>query len=457
MPVACENPWGLRQRLFLALAVPLVVVAIVSAGLDFLVARDTANSAHDAALADAVFDLEAHFRTHDQGGAINLAEEAEAMIRSSAPDMLYFSVKNRQGTVLAGDIDLPDFPAAPGKVLNFSDGRFRESRVRAVVHRFRSANDEFTVQILETTKKRQESSRRILSAMILPNLAVIFVTLVIVLLGVRQGLLPLRALEQEIANRSVTDLSEIPAERQPFEIRPVVRRLNELFALLSTSQAAQQRFIGDAAHQLRTPLAGLQTQLDLATQEGVFKAYPERQGRLEEASTRIGHLLNQLLVFARAENAQAFQRAMETVDLSALVEKAASVFIDRALAKEIDLGFEIESVEVQGMPWLLGEALNNLIDNALRYTPSGGVITVRCGIRDASPYLEVDDNGPGIADAHLPHVFERFFRAPGAGSDGCGLGLPIVQEIASLHAAEISLVNLPDGGLRSTLRFPPST
>ncbi len=448
-----HSPWGLRQRLIVALAVPLVIIAIVSAALDYRVARQTADSAHDAALADAVFDLEAHFRTHDKDIVVDLAEEAEAMIRSSTPDMLYFSVRNQAGKTIAGDSGLPQFEQPAGNEIRYVDGVYRGLKVRAAVHHFRTPKHELSVVIVETTKKRQESSHRILQAMVLPNLAVIIATLLVILLAVRQGLLPLHLVEREIASRSASDLREIDLVEQPQEIRPMLKRLNELFGMLREAHSAQQRFIGDAAHQLRTPLAGLQTQIDLAASEKIFEQHPERLARLEEATARIGHLLTQLLVFARAETASPALNTFETVALEEIVEKAATTFLDASLAKQIDLGFEIAPAHVQGIPWLLREALGNLIDNALRYTPQGGVVTVRCGQAGNRCFLEVEDSGPGIPTDQMERVFERFYRVPGSPGDGCGLGLPIVHEIAQVHNAKVDIENLPGGGLRIRIAF----
>src|SRR6185369_17161280 len=160
-------------------------------------------------------------------------------------------------------------------------------------------------------------------------------------------------------------LREIELAGTPAEIRPMLRRLNELFTLLREAAEVQQRFIADAAHQLRTPLAGLQTQLDLAAGEGAFTHNAERLAHIEEATTRIGHLLSQLLTYARAETANPVDRTFETVALDQLVEKSASTFLDAALAKNIDLGFEIAPASVPGLSWMLQEALGNLIDNAI--------------------------------------------------------------------------------------------
>jgi two-component system sensor histidine kinase TctE len=234
----------------------------------------------------------------------------------------------------------------------------------------------------------------------------------------------------------------------------MLTRLNRLFALLRQASAGQQRFLADAAHQLRTPLTGLQTQIELAAAEGRFDGDVERRQRFDEATRRIAHLIDQLLLFARAEAAGAAP-LFEPVSLPTLLEQAASIFLDQALAREIDLGFEVAPATVVGIPSLLREALANLIDNALRYTPAQGVVTVRCGCRDQHAFLEVEDDGPGIPPAAREQVFERFTRLPAAPGNGCGLGLAIVREIAELHSAMVELAN-PDGGrgLRIALLFP---
>lgn len=447
-----RSPPGLRQRLILALLLPMLLILIGSSTLDFHTAGKMADQTHDQALADTVFDLESHIGTKKNSG-LDLGEEAEAILRSNAPDTLFFSVRNAQGLTLAGDTDLSTFaPPASSRQIVFSDANYRGQPVRVALLRVTRTGGDFLITVAETTHRRQQSRHRILAAMVLPTLAVILATLLVVVLGVRQGLLPLHAVEYEIARRSANDLREIDLASAPIEIHPMLGRLNELFALLQKTAQIQQRFIADAAHQLRTPLAGLQNQLDLAAGEGAFGGNSERRERIEEATRRISHLLSQLLAYAQTEAANPAVVGQQPVPLQPLLENAASEFIDAALAKDIDLGFDIAPATVAGVPWMLHEALGNLIDNALRYTPPGGVVTVRCG-SDAAPFIEVDDSGPGIPEAQRQNVFERFYRIPGTSGDGCGLGLPIVREIAHLHKAEVELLASPAGGLRVRIGF----
>ncbi|MGE5471767.1 MAG: sensor histidine kinase [Bacteroidota bacterium] len=449
------QPPGLRRRLIVALSIPLILILCVSSLLDYRLARETSDSANDQALADAVFDLESHIRSQPSLAAgMDLTQESEAMLRSNAPDKVYFSIRDSSQRLLAGDADIPEFAMPSGAGVAFADALYHDETVRVAVRRVSLPEAPIFITVLGTTQKRMLSRQKILTAMLLPNLAVIVAALLAVLFGVRQGLLPLELVEREIASRSPSDLCRIDLATSPREIHPMLQRLNELFALLDEAYAAQNRFIADAAHQLRTPLAALQTHIDLAVGEGAFAGNAGRQQSIEEATARLERLLGQLLSSARAEAAGSVAERMEPVWLDRVAEKSASDFFDAALAKGIDLGFDICPVAIIGQPWLLQEALANLIDNAIRYTPDCGVITVRCGETGGKPFLEVEDDGPGIAEEHQAKIFQRFYRVPGSPSNGCGLGLPIVREIAELHGAAVLLVRRDSGGLCVRLQFP---
>lgn len=444
---------GLRQRLLLAILVPLAVVFAISVIFGYRLAQETANAAFDLSLTDTALDIASHVESGEML-RVELSGEAETMLRRDSADQIYFSVRDRNGALLAGDADLPVIGRAFAPLPTFEDRPFRGAATRSVGYRMNTKHGEVLITVAETLSKRQTASRRILAAMVVPTLVVILATFLAVYFGVRQGLEPLTTIEREIAARSPSDLHAIDAQGTPREISPLLARLNALFALLRQAYAGQQRFLADAAHQLRTPLTGLQTQIELATAEGRFDGDEERLKRLDEATKRIAHLVDQLLLFARAEAAGAAP-VFESVSLTTLLEQAASIFLDQALAREIDLGFEVAPATVVGTPSLLREALANLIDNALRYTPARGVVTVRCGCRGQHAFLEVEDDGPGIPLSARAQVFERFSRLPAAPGNGCGLGLAIVHEIAELHRATVELADAADGrGLRIALLFP---
>lgn len=447
-------PLGLRQRLLLWILLPLIAVFIGSIMLDYRLAQETANTAYDHSLNNAALDIAAYIRTAGLNPELHLAPEAEAMLRSDAMDKIYFAVRRSDHQLLAGDADLPVYPGSLNEPPTFVDGFYRDEKIRATTRRIAVQGNEITITVAETMRERDQASNRILVAISVPNLVIIAATLLVIYFGVRRGLAPLVHVENQIASRSPRDLRALDIEHAPREIRPMLTRLNELFDSLRLASAAQQRFLADAAHQLRTPLAGLQTQIELVAAEGKYLRNEERLARIEESVERIAHLVTQLLIYAQTEPATSANQIFQPVALHELAESAASTFIDRALTKNIDLGFEIRPATTDGIAWMLREALGNLIDNALRYCPAGSTITVRSGIHSGHPYLAVEDNGPGISVEEREKVFERFYRIPGSIGGGCGLGLPIVQEIAHLHAATIIFSETEGGGLTVTLSFP---
>jgi len=277
--------------------------------------------------------------------------------------------------------------------------------------------------------------------------------------AVGRGLAPLEALRREVESRSHRDLSALPVEQTPQEVRPLISAMNELLDRLSLALASQQRFIAHAAHQLRTPIAGLKTQTELAmrqTPPGGDAQVTLKQ--LRSATEQATRLVNQLLSLARAEPPTGGVQITEDIDLVSLARSATTDWVPRALEGKVDLGFDAtsEHLRVEGDAFLLREMLNNLLDNAIRYTQPGGQVTVRVSRTASSrPVLTVEDNGPGIPEAERVRVFERFYRVLGTGTEGCGLGLAIVREIAQSHGAEVKLTPAAAGtGTVARIIFP---
>jgi two-component system sensor histidine kinase TctE len=257
--------------------------------------------------------------------------------------------------------------------------------------------------------------------------------------------LPLAELQERIRARPEDDLSPIPPNQVPEEITPLVRSLNEMLERLKLSIDMQKRFIADAAHQMKTPLAGMRMQSELAlrqTDQGEIHRSLEQLAKSSEAATR---LVNQLLALARAENQPQAGAAFLPIELGELARSTVQDWVQASFNYKIDLGFEppVEEVPIAGRPLMLREMLSNLIDNALRYTPRGGAVTVRVRRAGDHGIVEVEDNGPGIPPAERVHVFERFYRILGSNAEGSGLGLAIVREIAQQHGAELDLFSNP--------------
>lgn len=428
-------------------------VFAISVVFDFRLARQTIDAAYDHSLADAALDIASHINASGAEPQFSLSSEAEEMLRSDVADIIYFSVVGMDGRLLAGDKDLPLHPVRAFGSPRFANDEYQGQAIRLATLKTQAGKGQVMVTVAETMKKRDAASRAILTAMIVPSVALIVAALLIIYFGVRLGLSPLNEIESEVARRSPRDLRPLDLSHAPREIHPLLHRLNELFLLLRNAAAAQERFLADAAHQLRTPLAGLQTQVEIAAQSDYFSSDPERLVRIEQATERIRHLIRQLLLFARSEASAVADQSFKAVALNHLAEDSASIFIDRALAKNIDFGYEIAAAEVQGINWMLREALGNLIDNAIKYTPSGGSITVKCGTRDGCPFLSVEDSGPGIPIDERDKVFGRFYRISETAVEGCGLGLAIVREIADLHGAQTVLSDSEYGGLAIMLLF----
>ena len=449
-----RSPLGLRQRLLLTLTLPLLAVFALSVFMDYRLARQTTDLAYDQSLDYDLLDVIAHIQTSDQTLTQELSEEADFMLRRDPLEKAYLSVRDSTGKLIAGDGGLPFIRVGDSASIHYLDGNYQGQAMRMVTRKLAAADGDVTVTMAATTVKRERARRQILTTMILPNIALIIAVILAVYFGVRNGLKPLDQVERDIAARSPRDLRELEVETALPDIRPILLRLNQLFVLLREATASQQRFLADAAHQLRTPVAGLQAQLDLLTAESVGSPQEERLARIEDAIERINRLVSQLLTYAQAEPSASASQLFETVALHDLVEKSASVFIDRAIAKNIDLGFAIAPASAQGVPWMLREILGNLIDNALHYTPENGVVTVSSGVENGHPFIKVEDSGPGIPADEREKVFDRFYRIPGSPGGGCGLGLAIAREVAAFHDAQLQLSDSADKGLRVTLLFP---
>lgn len=456
-PYRPERPQRtLRKRLLVSLLAPLAAMLLISLAADYHIAFDPADEAYDHALVDDTVALAG--RVHASGTAIevDLPAAAEAVLRSNGRDQEFLAVRGPDGLLLAGDADLQPGPAMPGHRPALSNATLRGEKVRKASYRLETPSGPVTVVVAETTRKRERAGSKILAAMVVPNVLLILATLGLVYIGVRSGLAPLAHLSEEIGRRSPHDLSPLPKGNVPGEAEPLINAMTTLIDDLRGAAMAQQAFLANAAHQLKTPLAALQTQLELTAAE-IPEECRHRVENLRDATQRLSHLAHQLLALARSGPEADIAHERRPVDLAHMLSENASVWYDRALARDIDLGFDADTAVVDGSEWLLRELLSNLIDNALKYTPPGGQVTARSGIgEDGRPFIEVEDNGPGIPEAEHSRIFDRFYRAAGSPGSGTGLGLAIVKEVADRHDATIDLADAPEGGTRIRVNFLPS-
>jgi two-component system, OmpR family, sensor histidine kinase TctE len=310
--------------------------------------------------------------------------------------------------------------------------------------------------VARSRASREQLARSILVDTALPLSLLIALMSMIVWAGIRAGLAPLARMRALVEDRAPNDLAPLELQSAPREVHALAKAINTLLAAVHESVSVQRRFISDAAHQLRTPLAGLKSQTELALNETADPALQARLQRVRESATRSAHLVNQLLTLARAEPESAAAQGRARVDLLRLAGEVTAEWVPKARQAGIDLGFEDGDgslVVVSGNALLLREAIANLIDNAIRYAGRGASVTVRARALGPDAQIEVEDDGPGIAPADRERVFERFARATMQG-DGCGLGLAIVREIAQRHGGQVSLEGAAPKGLRVLLRLP---
>ncbi len=452
----------LRGRLLLWVSVPLVGLWIISTMVDHEVAKGFVNLNYDRALLDTALDLGRNVRESNNQLYLDLPQPVIEMLISGSQGRLLYRANGPGGEYITGDPDLPGPPEEAQTVrVTYYNAVYRDNPIRAVAVRVPvlpgSGKGSILIQVAERTALRNEFAWQIMLRMMIPQAILVLIAMLAIWFGVGLGLRSLTSIRSEIENRSHVDLSPIVEANAPSEIRPLVGAMNDLLSRLSAALAAQQRFIADAAHQLRTPIAGLKMQIELA----------ERQVRDDEAKATLQHLhtaadhatrlVNQLLTLARAEPGSHRSVMRQTLELKSLACEITREWVPRALTRQIDLGVDdaSSSVEINADPFLIRELLNNLIDNALNYTQPHGHVTVRVWQQCNDATLEVEDNGTGIPESEQDKVFERFYRMPGSAPEGCGLGLAIVREIAQGHQATVSVHAGAEGhGTRMVVKFP---
>jgi two-component system sensor histidine kinase TctE len=439
---------SLRAHLLRLLLPPIAALLAVGAVVAYYPSLEPATQAYDQALVDIGLAIGSQVRVGETQYRFELPQAVDQVLRTDRFDRIYYRIMSPSGIEIAGD---PDLPPPPGDDIAHNtvyDGK----EVRVVNVQSPCGSSICTVLVGETTLKRQRLARDILLQSLFPEILIALATLVIVWFGVKRGLEPLARLSEEIKSRSAGDLRPIDAAGVPSETRPLVGALNGLLEEVSASSRSQQRFLANAAHQLRTPLAGLQAHTEIALAQPIPEACRTQLEQVRRATIRTGRLANQLLALARTEPGA--RSATAAVDLKGIAGGEADGWVRQSLARDIDLGFELDPALVQGDAFLLREALSNLVHNAIEYSNRGGRVTVRTGRRNGHAFLEVEDDGPGIAPEERERVLERFYRVPGTPGTGSGLGLAIVREIAASHAASLFVAEGTAGGCRVGITFP---
>lgn len=446
---------SLRFLLLRWLLPAMLVLLLAGAVTAYVVALRSATKAYDRALFDTALAIVEQLTIQDGKPVLPLTAQARDVLLVDKFDQVFFAVRGPTGELLDGEPGLPmPPPRLPKAGWNegryYFDGQLNDQPVRVAALKAERGGKTFTVLAGETLIKRNALVREILLGMLLPELLLIAVSLAVVWFGVRSGLEPLAKLREELAGRSQADLRPVTTN-VPDEIQPVVSEINELLNRLGHSLDAQRHFVSDAAHQLRTPIAALQAQVEATLAESDQAMHQQLLGILA-AAHRLSHLVEQMLMLARAQPSLA--KTQPLVALEEVAQAAAEDWLPVAIENGIDLGFDLAPSVVSGNELLLHEIFANLLDNALRHTPRGGSVTVHCGADENAAWLVVEDSGSGIPEIDREKVFERFYQSPGGRSRGSGLGLAIVREIARQHGGQATIDRSPElGGARVTVRF----
>ncbi|WP_084068971.1 sensor histidine kinase [Paraburkholderia heleia] len=444
---------------------PLLLLWPMSIAVTYLVAKSIANGPFDHALETDAYVLARQIQPVNGVAELTLPASARDFLRADNVDSVFYQVLGSRGELIGGDRDMPlphDDDRPPPGLVEFRDDTLRGIDIRVAYTTVDPAHlgagdrqgQPVLVQVAETLDKRRQLANDIIKGVILPQFVILPLAILLVWFGLSRGLAPLHALQSNIRMRRPDDLSPLEARRAPPEIEPLVTSFNDLLTRLEQNMELQKRFIADAAHQMKTPLAGLRTQAELALRQNAPAEVHRSLEQIATSSEHAARLVTQLLALARAENRMSGQ-VFTAVDVADVARHAVRDWVQPALAKQMDLGYEgpetacdseeddgeAARVEVDGNPVMLREMLSNLIDNAIRYTPAGGRITVRVRPEPAAGvvHLEVEDTGMGIPGPERERVLERFYRILGRDGEGSGLGLAIVREIATMHGGTLAI------------------
>lgn len=455
-----QSKSSLRQQLLLWLLVPQLVLWLVGATISYGVAVHYADDLIDQNLQQTARSLVTLARTQHIQPLRNLSEELRALLGETSDNTtVFYSAHLTPGGLLFGNktLSLPSFGAGAQNLLYNEqlDGHTLRAVVLVQALDTQLGRQWLTVQVAKEHESQQQLYARIFYASILPLSLLILATSYLVWWGIGRGLTPFKRLQRQLEARKPNDLSPFQFGDVPKELNTLFGALNHLLIGAGESIDRQRRFIGDAAHQLRTPLAGLKSQTELAMRESTSEPQRERLVMVHTSATRSIHLVNQLLTLARSEPGNQNSIMRVHMDLVKLVRELTAETVPRAIAAGIDLGCDIHLNEawINGNSALLRELFVNLVENAIKYIPRGGCVTVRLSEQTGQYVVEVEDDGEGIPDSDKSRVFERFYRRQQDGN-GCGLGMAIVKEIAERHGGAVTLNDAKPKGLIVRVELP---
>lgn len=488
---------SLQRKLLLWLLLPQLILWLTGGFLAWRIALQNGEKGIDQTLTQSVRALARQIKPIGDGLLVDFPKAAQDILEQDPKDRITYMVSSPPGRFLLGNAQLPPPPeqsVALGEPLLYHarmDDRSLRVALLEVDYGSEPNRQRLRVQVAQSLTVRERIAQELLHQMVLPMGLMGLALSALVYAGVLRGLQPLKRLETQIERAGQQrradhePLAHIELTEAPLEVHSLASTINRLLDAVALGQGKEKRFLNDAAHQLRTPLAGLQAQVEAWAQavnspaaaaawrekyepnrplagdsigSSAILIGSEKINHLRDAVRRTSQLANQLLALSRADARSLDAQPLLRVDLKDLCETLLEVYLEAAERKQIDLGLDVQAVHVDGHEWLLRELLCNLLDNALKYTPDGGAVTLRCAPATAqrAPFLEVEDNGPGVPPAQRLRVLERFYRVPGTATEGNGLGLAIANEIARVHRSELVIGSGVRGqGTRATLVFVP--
>jgi two-component system sensor histidine kinase TctE len=452
-----QNNRSIKADLLVWLLPPLLSMCLASSVVAYYLASYFANDSYDRNLINTAGSVAARVRIGTNSVAdLDLPPAALAILQHTYPnDKFYYQVLNSDFTRLAGDA-LPsvrlDSSIPYLSYVKFNGETLRVAQIRMPIHDY--PDKIIFVQAAETLNSRLDLTNHILFSILVPQILLLLFVIFAVSFGVKKGLKSLADLRNALSDRSRSDLKPLNESIAPLESQSLVSAINELLGRLKADLDAQQRFVANAAHQLQTPLAGIQTYVEIVERQSTDNSRNLLR-QINKGIDRMSHLIKQLLVLAKSEPQN--NLSFEEVDLNTIASEVGSELVDIALKKNIEVVFDepTKPVIVYGDVVSLKELITNLLDNAILYTDYNGTVSVKISSDNVGVQLTVEDNGPGIPEEEREKVFERFYRILGTQVEGSGLGLAIVKEIAAAHHAEVLLTTPSTGkGTVVIVKFP---
>jgi len=434
--------------------IPMMMIIILDSTFLFYQGDTLRRETFDRDLAETAKGLGLIFKKSSEKKLHDIDEYSISLLLNEPHDKMFYSIRDDQGHFLFGNPDViyqkaDDLDPADPDDFNVYFGKIKNESVRIVSipveHSINKVKKQFFIQVAETRNQRTEIQRQIIFWIVIPQLILLISALILVRFAVKRGLSPILYLNEKIIARSYKDLKPIDIQNVPLEVDRLVSSLNNLMSELDNAIKSENRFVNDAAHQLRTPLAGILAQIQLAQES---KDVEEIKGRLEQisqSSKRLIHIINQLLSLSKTQPEAMHASQFIELDLAVLVKKTMEDLFPLADLKKIDLGYEGFNANafIMGNEQKLYDLIHNLIDNAIKYTPHLGEVNVSIKSTDNKICLIVEDTGKGIPKEDQPNIFKRFYRGDNvtqSGEDaGAGIGLAIVKEIANMHGATIEI------------------